>query len=729
MMGFASLNPSYGPTLVIALNQIIQEERMHGTILSQRSILLTSTACLAAGLVLAVSTPAQARVTRIAIEKKVSPAFDGASFGDAGQYEILTGMAHGELDPADPRNAVITDIALAPRNGRGMVEYTATFQIVKPIDMAKASRLMWHDVPNRGGRITIAPVERGFGDVGLSSGWQGDSSGTTTPGPNNDYVIVPVAKNPDGSAITGRVLARIMNASGNDSRPMMVHSNPLPYRPASLDTAAASLTTHASETIDGVVGGAAEIPPGDWAFARCSAANPFPGTPDPTQICLKNGFDPSLLYQVTFTAKDPPVLGIGFAAFRDVASFFRSASQDDAGTPNPLAGRVSWTITRGVSQSGNYIRQFIHLGFNQDEAGRQVYDGAWPIIAGRRIGLNFRFAVPDGVLRLYEAGSEGPQWWLPAADPVRGLPAAGILDRCTASHTCPKVIEHFGAAEVWGLKLTPEWVGTAGDADLPLPDSVRRYYIPGTQHGGGPGGFSTASAPPPACPSAGWGTGVLPNNPMPHAQTVNAIRVHFRNWVMKNIAPPPSRYPTLAAGTLADATAAAMGFPALPGLPAQAPGKTLPDGLINPVLDYDYGPEFNYIDGSGVPTIVPPRIRHVLAMKAPRVDADGNERGGVPVVLHEAPLGTYLGWNITASGFHKGHICNYAGGMIPFTKTKAERAASEDPRPSLEERYGSHAGYVAAVETAARRAVAEGFLLEADATALVAAAEGSDVLR
>src|SRR5215813_4186598 len=227
---------------------------------------------------------------------------------------------------------------------------------------------------------------------------------------------------------------------------MILPSNPMPYRPASLDTKAASLATHASETIDGTIGATAEIAPADWAFAKCSAGNPFPGTPDPTQICVKNGFDPNLLYQVTFTAKDPPVLGIGFAAFRDVGSFFRNAAQDDAGAPNPIAGGVSWAITRGVSQSGNFVRGFLHLGFNQHEAGRQVYDGAWPIIAGRRIGMNFRWAQPDGVLELYQAGSEGTQWWTPWPDKVRGLPARSILDRCNASRTCPKIIEHFGSA-------------------------------------------------------------------------------------------------------------------------------------------------------------------------------------------------------------------------------------------------------------------------------------------
>jgi Alpha/beta hydrolase domain len=658
------------------------------------------------------------------VRRQSGEPFDGASFGTAGQYETLAGRAFGELDPNDPKNAVIQDIKLAPRNTKGMVEYTATFQLVKPVDMTKSSLLMWHDVPNRAGRLTIVPAERATGDIGLSSGWQGDNSGGTAPGPNNDYVVVPVARNADGSAITGRVMARILNAAGRNSRPMVVHSNPLPYKPASLDTKDASLTTHASETIDGVIGAAAEIAPGDWAFAKCDADHPFPGTPDPTQICVKNGFDPNLLYQVVFTAKDPLVLGMGFAAFRDIGSFFKYAAKDDAGMPNPVAGGVSWAITRGVSQSGNFVRGFLHFGFNQDEAGRQLYDGAWPIIAGRRIALNYRFAVPDGVLKLYEAGSEGPQWWGDAPDAVRGLPAAGILDRCNASHTCPKIIEHFGAAEVWGLKLTPEWVGTAADADLPLPGNVRRYYIPSTQHGGGPGGFTTTAAVPPACPSAGFGQGVLPANPVPHTQTVNAIRAHFRNWVMKGTEPPPSRYPTLKAGDLVDATAQAMGFPALPGLPVGAPS-----GLINPGLDYDYGADFNYMDGSGIQTNVPPRIKHVIKLKVPRVDADGNEMGGVPVVLRDAPLGTYLGWNITAAGFHKGHICNYAGGMIPFAKTKAERTAAEDPRPSLEERYGNHTGYVAAVQLAARKAVTEGFLLPADEKALVAAAEASDVLK
>jgi hypothetical protein len=231
----------------------------------------------------------------------------------------------------------------------------------------------------------------------------------------------------------------------------------------------------------------------------------------------------------------------------------------------------------------------------------------------------------------------------------------------------------------------------------------------------------------PACPGNNYGTGVLPANPVPHTETVNALRVHFRNWVMKGVEPPPSRWPKLADGTLAAAHKDAIGFPTLPQL-----RPTVPElDFIMPVMDYEWGSGFQAADGSGVVAKAPPPIRHVLPMLAPKVDADGNELGGVPVVLLGAPLGTYLGWNITAAGarpFHQGQICNYVGGMVPFARTAAERQANGDPRPSLEERYRSHEGYVDAVRKAADRAMEAGFLLKDDAERLVREAAASKVL-
>src|ERR1041385_4903428 len=163
--------------------------------MSLRNVRILSGAPLVMSLILMGALPAGAHVRKIVIDQKVSPAFNGASFGSAGQDEKLVGRVFGELDPNDAHNTIITDIKLAPRKANGKVEYVASFYIVKPIDMSKSSHLMWQDVPNRGGRITISPPPSNDGDIGLSSGWQGDNSGRTVPEGDNEYLTVPIAKN------------------------------------------------------------------------------------------------------------------------------------------------------------------------------------------------------------------------------------------------------------------------------------------------------------------------------------------------------------------------------------------------------------------------------------------------------------------------------------------------------------------------------------------------------
>ena len=693
--------------------------------------------------VLAWAPAAHARVTRIIIDK--TEPLTGQNI----PYERLTGRAFGELDPSDPLNTLITDIDLAPRVN-GKVGYVASFFIVKPVDMSRASGLMWHDVPNRGGRITITPDLRNLSEVGLSSGWQGDNAGAnpvTAPAtivPANASTLAPVTpssnewvKVPVLTGVTGHIVGRIINRSGLGAQPLNVMGNPIPYFPVDpTNNAGATLTTHLHETITGIVTEGSTIPNSDWNFCGGGTfAAPTPVTTLPVRLCLKDGFDATKLYQLVYTVTDPYVLGAGTAAFRDVASFFRYEPNDDFGTPNPLAGSIKWAIIRGSSQSGNFTRHFIHLGMNQDEQGRIVHDGAWPLIAGRRVANNSRWGQPDGVLELYQMGSEGPQWWHQFPDTVRGLHPAGILDRCEATKTCPKIVETFGGAEVFALKMTTSWVGTSAKNDIPVPKNVRRYYLPSSTHGGGNG--TTTENPPKnvvGCPGNNWGTGTLLANPVPATGLVNRMRVALRDWVMLGVDPPPSQWPTLAKKTLVEPTKAAMGFPSgVPGIPDSI---FLPENFIFPVFDYDWGPEFNESDATGTPTNAPPPILHVIKMMVPRVDADGNELGGVPTVQRDAPLGTYLGWNITSGPgsaaydgrpFHAGQVCNYVGGMVPFFKTKAQRLAAGDPRLSLEERYGTHAGYVAAVTAAANDAFNQGYLLAADRDALIAQAVASDV--
>ena len=636
----------------------------------------------------------EAKVTRVVIEQRESPAYAGKVFGKAGQYELLTGHFTGELDPKDSHNTIINDIALAPRNRRGMVEYTATFAIAKPIDMAKSNGVLMYAVANRGRGV---PMPDPDGRVSVVSGWQGDLEPVT----GSQTILVPVAKD-----ITGPVWAAFIDApSGAHTLRLSNAVSAISYQvPMTLDTSKATLTKRSS--IDGK-----RTVIADWAFADCEGS-PFPGKPDATKICLKAGFDPAMLYEVVYTARDPRVLGIGYAATRDFNSYLRYENA------SPVAGKMRFAISEGNSQSGNFLRSFVHLGFNQDEAGRIVWEGMNPHIAARQLAMNYRFAIAGGTARLYEPGSDAVLWWSDYPDTERHRKTAGLLDRCKASGTCPKVIETFGGLEFWALRMSPDLVGTDATEDIPLPANVRRYYFPSTSHGGGRGGFRVE-------PTQAPGNCVLAANPNPETETLRALRVALVDWVTRGIEPPPSRYPKLHPGAGEEGrlvAASQTGFPNLPGVPS-------PEGALNPVYEYDFGAGFRYNDLSGSISKVPPEIKRALPTLVPKTDADGNDLGGVPSLLRQVPLGTYTDWNVNSGGFQKGQWCGLNGGYVPFAKTKAERVASKDPRMSVEERYGSHERYVELVKTAAARAVSERFLLPEDAEKLVAQASSSDVLR
>ena len=648
-------------------------------------------------LVLLFAAPAGAQVTRVEITSRER----------IGSFERLRGFAHGEVDPRDAHNRIIQDLDLAPRNPRGRVEYVATFSLIKPVDPAKASGVLLYSVVNRGNG---APVESSEGHVSLVSGWQGD----VVPTPDNQTIRLPAARHPDGSDVTGPVLVRFTDlAPGTTTAAIRLGSmGSAVYPPVSGDTSKAALTFYTGETVDGRQTGAGAVPSTDWAFADCRST-PFPGVPDPTQVCVKGGFDPKRLYELVYTAKDPLVLGIGLAATRDLVSFFRHAAADGSGATNPVAGQIRFSVAVGTSQAGNFLKTFVHLGFNEDLAGRIVWDGIFPYIAARQTPINFRFAAPGGAAMLYEPGSEPMLWWSRYDDARRGRGTGSLLDRCTTTRTCPKVTEVFGSTEFWGLRMSPGLVGTDAARDIPLPENVRRYYLPGTTHGGGRGGFEVRQAANARC--------LLPQNPNPMAETQRALTAALVAWVSSGTLPPPSSYPTLEAGTLVPATRAAMGFPVVPGLP-------FTDHFVNPVLDYDFGSTFDYANLSGVIARQPPAIKQIIPTLVPRVNADGNETPGISSVLHQAPLGTYLGWNVQASGFFKGQICGFAGGYLPFAITRNERLRNNDPRLSIEERYGAQEGYMCVVRRAAHKLVRDRFLLSDDADRLIESAAKSPVL-
>lgn len=693
------------------------------------------------------ATVAQARVTRIVVDST-------ADIPNRPGYEELTGRAFGTLDPGDRHNRLITDLSHPLALGEdGKARYVASFVLRKPKDMSTASGVLWHDVPNRGGNVGFSSDLFEAMDTHLLSGWQGDNAGGTVVPANVECLppygggcTAPVfnrhfVKTPVLTGVLGRIMGRIVNRSGVGAAPLTVMGNPIPYFPVDPSSNDGdTMTIRSGESVQGTFTEAGTVANADWRYCGGGTFDaPLPVTSLPVQVCLRGGFDPAKLYQINYTVRDPYVLGAGTAAFRDVQSFFRYAEADDVGTPNPVAGKISRSIVRGNSQSGNFIRHFLFLGMNEDEAGRMVFDGAWPLIAGRRVANASRWGMPDGVLELYQMGSEGPQWWGNFPDRQRGVRAGGILQRCKLTGTCPKIVETFGSAEVYALKMTTSWVGTDPKIDIPLPDNVRRYYLPSSTHGGGNG--STTQAPPDVdvspvnCPGNNWGRGMLRANPVPSTALVNRVRTALRDWVVAGTEPPPSVWPRMRGPRgqrdLVEATPQAMGFPSgVPGIPESI---FHPDNFVFPVMDYDWGPLYDHYNATGVPTATPPVIRSVIKMLVPRVNADGNEVGGVPTVQNDAPLGTYLGWNITAGPgdkgfdngnprpFHAGQVCNYVGGMVPFAVTQAERLAAGDPRLSLEERYGDHTGYVAAVRAAADNAACKGYLHAGPAAAAMGA--------
>ncbi|MFT3720722.1 alpha/beta hydrolase domain-containing protein [Pseudorhodoferax sp.] len=655
-------------------------------------------------------------------------------YGEVGAYEKLTGTLAGEVDPKDPKNAVIQDLALAPVNARGMVEYSADFVLLKPKDMSKASGVLRYDAPNRGNILTMVDpaatpsdavyLERGY--VLLYSAWQGDVPKST---PARLTVTVPVARNADGSSITGPYRTELVPGAATPAMALpggVFNGTMIPYAPASLDNTLPgySLTRRVNETDAREL-----IPASDWKFADCGAAAPFPGTADGGKVCLKGGFDPRYLYELVYVAKDPKVMGVGLAALRDTVSFFRKAAADSAGSANPLAGRITHAIGQGTSQSGNAMKTFLHLGFNQALDGGKVFDGIYAHVAARQTNINTRFAVPGGGggLRTDHTafGQTAPRGL--AADYVDDVSGrqGGVMKRCAATGTCPKFFLGLSGTEFWQLQGSPVLTDAYGLRDLAQPDNARIYYYASTQHGGAGGTASIAYAP---------ARNVYPAGTVVHFNdTFRALFIALEDWVVRGTEPPASQVPRVADGTLV--RPAQLVFPAMRGL-------TWPVGGVQtaiPAFDYlaryngfallDFGPQYVPQDESGIATQLPPFYTgRDYAILVPQVDpSTGLARAGIHGVEARAPLGTSIEFNYVATpGIVD--LSNLTGSFIPFHATEAARIAAGDTRPSLESLYGTQAGYVAAVTAAADRLVAERFLLQRDAQLRIQQAAQANVL-
>ena len=658
------------------------------------------TCVLVAACAFCPAVPAHARVKKIQITAKESPTFGGYSWPGVGQYEKIVGKAFGEIDPKDPKNAVIVDLQLAPRNAKGLVEYSFDFYILKPMDLAKGNHKMLYEPPNRG-RKTIAALNRGVGgndpgsvkDAALLansflmpqgysisfSGW--DFSAGADKADFNTTITLPVARNPDGSSITGPSYEYIVNAGT---------SYELSYPAATLDRSKATLT-HRVHLNDAPK----IVPTSGWKYnAEGTAIELLPaGT----------SFVRNDIYEFSYTAKDPTVNGVGFAAVRDWNAWLRYETKDDSGTANPLAGDVTRIYTEVSSQPGRFLNDFRYLGFNQAENGKQVFDGMmqW-IAAGDGISINYRWSQPGRTERnrqdhLFVEGR------FPFANVMTTDAITGKTDsryaKCTFTHTCPFAVEIFSANEYWvkaASLMTTDPVGTKDLMDSPF---TRIYFMSSMQHGTGNGAAKGA------CQQL--------QNPLDSQAVQRALFTALDKWVTGGTPPPSSQVPKLSDGTLVKPDQNSTGFPQIPGVTYSSFKTTR--YLLN------YGPDFY---ATGIPTINPPAFTPpyqdnpangpIYPSYVPKTDADGNDIAGIRLPEVQVPLATYTGWGLRA-GPHSNDGCEGSGQYIPFPKTKADRLASGDPRLSIEERYGNSETYSSLLRDAVNNLVRLGFLLPIDA--------------
>lgn len=638
------------------------------------------------------------------------PLAGGRTFGSAGPYERLSGQVHFAVDPSDPAYRSVVDLNLAPRNAAGRVEFSAEFCLLRPTDLARGNRRVFFDVINRGNiralqffndaaptnhPTTEAEAGNGFlmrrGYVVAALAWQGD----ILPAPDRMSMRLPIA----GSAgapvkgpmrmefIADRDGVRCVPLSGND----FTHA----YPAVSLDTRDAVLTrrAYAHETRE-------VVPAHTWQFARLDAEGR--AHPSATHCTLTEPCRPGWIYELVYTARDPLVLGLGFAGVRDFLSFLRYGETDAAGAPNPAAhgdARIERVYGWGRSQSGRFLREFVYRGWNADANGRRVFDGVHPHVTGAgRVSLNYRFAQPGRYPRQHEdhlvASDQFPFAYGLTSDPHTGRVDA-ILKR---PDTDPRVVHSQTAAEYWQRRGSLVHTDAFG-ADLPEHPHARLYFFASSQHFAEPGGKPLR------------GAHRHPSNPLDTAPVLRALLDAMDAWATHGVEPPPSRVPRRCDGSLVDAATYRASFPSIPNV-------STPCGP-NFLCRIDYGPDLEQGRFAKEPPEEIPTESYAVLI--PRPDADGNDASGVRTPHIDVPLATHTGWNFRTQGSTDA-LYSITGSHLPFAATKVERERSGDPRRSLAERYRSRHDYVARIAIAAQQLVEARLLLAEDVDRYVARA-------
>ena len=633
---------------------------------------------------LAFASDAQARLVSLSIERR-EVVLDGRAFGLAGPYEKLVGTAHFAVDPDLPQNQIIVDLKLAPRNVHGEVEFSSDFYLLKPVDPSRSNGRLFYEAGNRGSKRILQIFQKAsrsadpttggeFGDGVLMSrgfsflwmGWQWDVPD------GRMRMSMPVAVN-DGQPITGLVRGNFVGPVGSTA--LVADRGHRAYSVVNPASDEHVMTVKSLPTDPPTV-----VPRDRWRFTE-------PGT-----VELDGGFVPGQIYDVVYLSEGPRVIGTGLAGTRDIVSFFKY----EEGDANPLPN-TEYALGWGVSQTGRFLRHFLYQGFNEDESGRQVFDGVFDQVGGAGRGsFNHRFGQASRDA-LQHFNFLFPVDMFPFADttltdPLTGV-TDGLLQRASNSGTVPKIFHLLTNSEYFNRAGSLIHTDPTGVRDVAPPDTSRIYMVSSGPH-------IVGQFPPAPNPSASF-LGQASMNPLVYAPVIRALFDALDAWVVDDREPPPSRYPRLADKTLTP--------PPETGWP-EGTGARLPQSPLT-ALRLDFGPNWS----SGIVSNEPPLIGDPFVQLVPAVDANGNDRAGIRLPEIEVPLATQTGWNYRHPNIGAAdRLSSEIGSYFPFARTAAEREQNNDARLSIAERYRDKSDYLGRVTEAALHLVEERYLLATD---------------
>ena len=624
----------------------------------------------------------------------------GETFGDVGAYELLEGTVHYAVDPTHARNRDIVDLELAPRNSAGSVEFSADFAMLQPVNIDRGNRRILFDVVNRGRKTALtfngapmatdhtAPLQAGNGYLmrrGYTvvwGGWQAD----VPPTPGLIGLQGPEAVGPQGP-LTGKIMCQFQSNEPTQVF-LLADRQHLANPAADPEEAEATLTVRDLPNSPAI-----PIDRSQWSFVRVEDEDV---EPQHSHIYMPSGFEPGRIYQLVYTTTGSRIVGLGFVAMRDVVSYLKHAP---AAAGNPVAGAIDYAYAIGRSQSGRFLRQYIHTAVNDDENDRPALDGIIPHVAGGMRGeFNMRFGQPSKDV-CYIIPEMFPFTDTPQTDPVTGAQGS-LLENMERRGNVPKIMFTNTSAEYWRGDAALIHTDLETLTDAPESASARRYHFAGCQHGSG-------DFPPLEFRASDGIRGQMPLNSVDYAPLLRAALDNLDRWVTSGEEPPASRHPSLNDGTAVESHTLLERF-------AQVPGVKVPAQTTR-AIRLDYGPETHL----GRTTKLPADEGEEFPALVADLDESFNERGGIRLPDLSVPVATYTGWNlrdesIGNSGLFIGITGGLAGWTLPLPATQAERESTSDPRASIEERYTNREDYLEQVTRAATDLAAEGYLLEED---------------